>query len=149
MQSFNEIMDIAIAREKDAVQFYKDLQNLARFAPQKSVLKEFELMEVGHVRLLEGVKSRHSTAKLSQSLPEDLQISSYLAEVEITEDMTYQQILVAAMKKEERAASLYSVMRDQAEDDEIRDVFARLVAEEENHKNHFESLYDRDIQGDN
>jgi rubrerythrin len=149
MHSFDEVMDIAIAREKDAVLFYQDLQNRSRFAPQKSVLKEFELMELGHVRLLEGVKERQSIAKLSQKLPDDLQLSDYLHDVKITDDMTYQQILIAAMKKEERAAALYSVLRDQAEDAEIRDVFAQLVVEEKNHKNHFESLYDRDIQGDN
>jgi len=69
--------------------------------------------------------------------------------VKISDDMTYQEILIAAMKKEERAAALYTVMRDQSEDSEIRKVFTQLVIEEENHKNHFESLYDRDIQGDN
>ncbi|MBF9014341.1 MULTISPECIES: ferritin family protein [unclassified Oceanispirochaeta] len=149
MRSFNEIMDFAIAREKDAVQFYKDLQNRSRFASQKSVLNEFELMEVGHVRLLEGVKERQSTAKLSQTIPGDLKLSDYLHDVKISDDMTYQEILIAAMKKEERAAALYTVMRDQSEDSEIRKVFTQLVIEEENHKNHFESLYDRDIQGDN
>lgn len=149
MHSFNEVMDFAIAREKDAVLFYQDLQNRSRFAAQKSVLKEFELMEVGHVRLLEGIKERQSTAKLSQKVPADLQLSSYLHDVKASDDMSYQQILVAAMKKEERAAALYSLMRDQAEDDEIRKVFEQLTVEEENHRHHFESLYDRDIQGDN
>jgi hypothetical protein len=112
-------------------------------------LKEFELMEVGHVHLLEGVKKRHSIEKLSQSIPDNLQLADYLHDVEPDENMSYQQILVAAMKKEERAAFLYSALRDQAQDDEIRQIFDRLVTEEENHRHHFESLYDKDIQGDN
>lgn len=149
INTFDEVLDFAIKREEDAVLFYQFLQGKARFAPQKEVLKEFELMEVGHVRLLNGVKKRHSTEKLSQSLPGDLQLANYLHDVEPDENMSYQQILVAAMKKEERAASLYSALRDEAQDDEIRQVFARLVTEEENHRHHFETLYDRDIQGDN
>ncbi|MDA3955830.1 ferritin family protein [Oceanispirochaeta sp.] len=122
INTFDEVLAFAISREEDAVLFYQFLQGKARFAPQKEVLKEFELMEVGHVRLLEGVKKRHSIEKLSQTIPEDLQLSSYLHDVEPDENMSYQQILVAAMKKEERAAMLYTALRDQAEDIQIRQV---------------------------
>jgi len=149
MYTFDQVIDFAIVREKDAVAFYQFLQGKARFAPQKEVLKEFELMELGHVRLLEGVKQRQSMEKLSHSIPNDLQLSHYLHDVEPDENMSYQDILVAAMKKEERAASLYRLLRDQESDQEIKKVFDQLVTEEENHRHHFEVLYDRDIQGDN
>jgi len=149
MYTFDQVIDFAIIREKDAVAFYKFLQGKARFAPQKEVLKEFELMEVGHVRLLEGVKERHSIEKLSKTVPDDLELTNYLHDVEPDEDMSYQDILVAAMKKEERAAALYRMLRDQETDTEIKKVFDQLVTEEENHRHHFEVLYDRDIQGDN
>jgi len=149
MYTFDQVIDFAIVREKDAVAFYQFLQGKAQFAPQKEVLKEFELMELGHVRLLEGVKQRQSMGKLSHSIPNDLQLSHYLHDVEPDENMSYQDILVAAMKKEERAASLYRLLRDQESDQEIKKVFDQLVTEEENHRHHFEVLYDRDIQGDN
>jgi len=149
MYTFDQVIDFAIVREKDAVLFYQFLQGKARFAPQKEVLKEFEQMELGHVRLLEGVKERHSVEKLGRTIPDDLELSSYLHEVEPDENMSYQEILVAAIKKEERAASLYRMLRDQETDSEIKEVFNTLVTEEENHRHHFEVLYDKDIQGDN
>jgi len=149
MFRFDEVIDFAIKREQEAVQFYRDLQLMARFSPQKEVLKDFELMEEGHVRLLEGVKERHSAERLAVRIPEDLQLSSYLADTAPTAEMTYQDILIAAMKKEERSVDLYSLLRDRAGDTETRKLFDRLVAEEENHRHHFEAMYDRDIQGDN
>jgi rubrerythrin len=140
-------MDFAIAREKDAVLFYQYLQKKVRFESQKEVLREFELIEIGHVQLLERVKTQQSLDKLSRNLPEDLQLSSYLHDVEPDENMTYQQILITAMKKEERSAVLYSSLRDQSEDPDLRKIFDQLMKEEENHRHHFETLYERDIQG--
>ena len=63
--------------------------------------------------------------------------------------MTYQDILIAAIKKEKRAAELYRQLLGDATDSEARAVFEQLVTEELNHKNHFESLYERDIMKEN
>ena len=42
---FNEVIDFAVEREKEAVQFYADLQKQVKFQAQKEMLKELEDME--------------------------------------------------------------------------------------------------------
>ncbi len=56
LTSFEEIIDFAIKREKEAVKFYVDLQKISEFAVRKTLLKEFELMEHGHLNLLASEK---------------------------------------------------------------------------------------------
>ena len=43
-QEFNEILDFAVAREREAVQFYRDLQQEAKFQDHREMLKELEAM---------------------------------------------------------------------------------------------------------
>jgi rubrerythrin len=149
MTSFNDIIDFAISREKEAVKFYVDLQNLAKFAAQKNVLKEFELMEHGHVNLLNGVKKRNSAEGLKPAVAADLKLNEYLVESLPVPEMTYQDILIVAIKREERSAALYTKLNETARDSELKAVFEKLLGEELKHKNHFESLYEQDIQSDN
>ena len=147
--SFEEVIDFAISREKEAVQFYQSLQNIAKFNAQKVLLQEFENMEKGHVTLLENVLKRGGIEGLNPKAPVDLHLNEYLVPSKPAEEMTYQDILITAIKREEKSANLYSRMLDDAEDEQIRKVFSQLVTEESKHKNHFEQLYEQDIQTDN
>lgn len=147
--TFNDALDFAINREKEAVSFYQDLQAIAKFASQKELLGEFELMEVGHVTLLEGVKKNQEAARLSKPVPSDIHLDDFLVTSAPAADMTYQDILIVAIKREKKAADLYVKLKADTEDPVLLDVFGRLVVEEENHKHYFEKLYDRDIQSAN
>ena len=42
LTTFDEAIDFAIKREEEAVAFYIELQDLAKFSAQKKVLKEFQ-----------------------------------------------------------------------------------------------------------
>ncbi len=147
--TFNEALDFAISREKEAVAFYQDLQKIAKFASQKELMGEFEDMEKGHVTLLEGVKSNQEPARLSKSIPSDLHLDDFLISSPPTEDMTYQDILITAIKRERKSAALYTGLKADTDDKALIDVFGRLIVEEENHKDYFQKLYDRDIQSAN
>lgn len=147
--TFNDALDFAINREKEAVSFYQVLQSMAKFASQKELLGEFELMEVGHVTLLEGVKKNQEAARLSKPVPSDIHLDDFLVSSAPTADMTYQDILIVAIKREKKAADLYVKLKADTDDPVLLDVFGRLVTEEENHKHFFEKLYDRDIQSAN
>jgi rubrerythrin len=63
--------------------------------------------------------------------------------------MSYQQILSAAIKKEERSGDLYRDLAAAAVDGDIRMVFERLAAEESRHKHYFEELYENEVARDN
>ncbi|MBN1327384.1 MAG: ferritin family protein [Candidatus Cloacimonetes bacterium] len=148
IDKFNEIIDFAVSREKEAVEFYSDLQQKAKFSAQKMLLKEFENMEKGHIIILENIRKK-GIVNFHPKEVKDLKISDYLVEMEPTPDMNYQDILVIAMKKEEAARDLYSNMAAEFSGSDLENLFERLASEEAQHKLHFEKLYDEEILKDN
>lgn len=145
---FNGIIDFAIEREKEAVSFYQELQGMAKFEHQKEVFKEFEAMEKGHITILEGIRKKDVKDIVVPDVP-DLKISDYLVESKPADDMSYQDILITAMKKEEKAHDLYTCLADDTRDEEIKRLFSKLASEEAKHKLHFEKIYDDEILKDN
>jgi len=147
--TFAEALDFAIGREKAAVAFYDELLSLASFAAQKSTLAEFRAMEEGHVSKLENMKAG-GKLKLSAKAAVDLGLAERLALSELpVSGMTYQDILVSAIKKEERSGALYANLAASSPDAEIRDTFSLLAVEEGRHRRYFEELYDSEVARDN
>lgn len=149
-EKFNEIIDFAIDREKDAVQFYRDLQKDSSFAPNKEYYKKLEVMEQGHAQTLEEIRNNvFSKEDITIPKVENLHISDYLVEPAVDRKMTYQEILVLAMKREERAFELYSKLAEESDDADIKKLFLKLAGEEAKHKNHFEKIYDKEVLTEN
>ncbi len=143
---FNEIIDFAVEREKDAVKFYSDLQKDSAFAPNKEYYAKLETMEQGHVNALEEIRDNvFSRENISIPKVEDLHIADYLVEPDSEGKLTYQEILVLAMKREEKAYALYTKLAEKSEDDIVKKLFLKLAGEEAKHKNHFEKIYDKEI----
>jgi len=147
-EKFNEVINFAINGEKDAVKFYQELQAKVKFQAQIEMLKEFENMENGHVAILENIRNK-GFEKIEIKEVTDLHISDYIIDIVPTEDMNYQDILIIAMKKEEKANKLYTEMANNFPDTELEQIFKKLASEEANHKLHFETLYDDYILKDN
>jgi len=147
--TFAESLDLAIDRERAAVAFYDELLHLASFAAQKSTLAEFRAMEEGHVTKLTSMKAG-GKLKLSAKTVVDLGLAQSLSPSEPSAAaMTYQDILVSAIKKEERSAALYRDLAATALDTDIGETFALLAMEEGRHKRYFEELYDSEVARDN
>ncbi|MCD4795636.1 MAG: ferritin family protein [Candidatus Cloacimonetes bacterium] len=147
-ENINVIINFAIEREKEAVAFYQDLQSKASFKAQKEMLKEFEDMEKGHIVILENIRTK-SFQKIEEKRVQDLHISDYIIEVEPSENMTFQNIIILAMKKEEAAKKLYTNLAKQFSGSESGKLFERLAAEEAEHKLKFEKIYDDEILKEN
>ena len=147
-KKFNEVIDFAINGEKDAVKFYQELQAKVKFQAQIEMLKEFENMENGHVAILENIRNK-GFEKIEIKEVTDLHISDYIIDIVPTEDMNYQDILIIAMKKEEKANKLYIEMANNFPGTELEQLFRRLAAEEAEHKLKFEKLYDDEVLREN
>ena len=147
-EKFNEVINFAIAGEKEAIKFYQELQKKVKFQAQIEMLKEFEDMEKGHVLILENIRNK-GFKEIEIKEVTDLHISDYIVDVEPSEDMNYQDILIIAMKKEEKANKLYNEMANNFPDTELEQLFRRLAAEEAEHKLKFEKLYDDEILKEN
>ena len=78
-----------------------------------------------------------------------MKISNYVVDMEPAPDMTYQDIIIMAMKREEAANKLYTAMAEKVGNEEIKKLFQKLASEEAKHKLHFEKIYDKEILTDN
>ena len=148
MNTIDEILDYAIDQEQQAADFYADLAGRAEKAGMKDILLEFSAEEKRHKERLLAVKSGDRELTPEQEVL-DLKISDYLVEVEATDDISYQDALIVAMKRERAAYELYSDMAAKIPEGNLREVFVGLAREEARHKLFFESEYDERVLVDN
>lgn len=140
-KSFREMLDFAIQQEEEAVSFYTDLATRVSDASVKKTLLDFAQQERGHKVKLEQVKARGSAVS-GPTAVRDMQLSDYLVDVVPKAEMTFQEALILAMKKEKAAYRMYTDMAARAEDQEARKTFLFLAQEEAAHKLSFELEYD-------
>jgi rubrerythrin len=141
--SVDEIISFATDREKEAVEFYTTLSKKVTIAALRETFERFAQEEEKHVELLTDMGANKEKIESYEfaKIP-DLKISDYLVEEEYKEGMLMPDILKLAMKKEETAVKLYSMMADQADKEDVKKVFNILVQEESKHKFALESMYD-------
>ena len=140
-----DIIDFAIGKEKEAAAFYEDASNEETMSGAKDMLKEFAEEERKHQRLLEKFTSQGVVEGLDDYKFKwivDIKRSDYVAEMEYKKGMLYNELLMLAMKREEKALALYNEMQKNADTDEGRMLFKMLCQEEAKHKLQLETLYD-------
>jgi rubrerythrin len=148
MNTVNEILDFAIEREQQAADFYSSLAERASSAWMQEMLLGFSEEEMRHKGELKSVKVGDKLLNADQHV-QDLKISDYLVEVELTPDISLQDALIVAMKREKAAYRLYSDMAKNIDDRELKMMFLGLAQEEAKHKLYFEVQYDDQIMRDN
>ena len=79
----------------------------------------------------------------------DLKMSDYLVDVEPRPNMSYEEALVLAMKREKNAFKLYTNLAAQAPTDDLKKIFQSLAIEESKHKLRFEIEYDEVVMREN
>ena len=142
--SFDKIIEFAIAREEDAIQAYGEMSGRAKVPGLKNLLLELQSEEKNHKKLLEGInKNELMNLEIKDVL--DLKISDYLVEEPLSENVTFQDLLIFAAKKEQKAVELYTVMRDRLDQPEFIKLFDYLIEQEKNHKLKLETEYDDSV----
>lgn len=148
MQSVKEVLDFAISREQQAVDFYTRLSTIAPGKQLQELMLNYAREEQRHKDKLLAVKADGSLDN-EHKRPLDLKMTDYLVDVEETPEMTYQDALIIAMKREQVAFKLYTDMAEKIDNPELKSLFESLAREEASHKNYFESEYDDKILTDN
>ncbi len=143
--NLDEILEFAISKEKEAVQFYSRLAKEESFSGAREMFTEFAREEGRHERLLVEFKTR-GTAEAVRDYPlkwiKDIKRSDFAVEIEYRPGMAYNEILMLAMKREEKALKLYNEFLRRAEAAEAKKLFQVLCQEEAKHKLALETLYD-------
>lgn len=148
MNTVDEILDYAIDQEQQAADFYEDIAQRAETAGMKKILLDFSEEEKRHKRILQDVKTGEHELTPEQEVL-DLKISDYLVEVEESDNITYQDALIIAMKRERAAYELYSDMAAKVPESQLKEVLEGLAIEEAKHKLFFEAEYDERVLMDN
>jgi len=139
--SIDSILDFAIDNEQGAVDFYTELAKNSRNEEMEKVFTQFAKEEMGHKARLLRIKTE-GTFKVQDQKVLDLKMSDYLLDVEPRPDMTYEEALVIAMKREKNAFKLYTNLSEKAPTADLRKIFQSLAIEESKHKLRFELEYD-------
>ncbi len=146
--SINDALDFAIQLEQEAVDFYTNLADVSKNQAMREVFIQFAKEEKGHKIRLKNIK-RKEMFEFSDEKVFDLKIGDYLVDVEATNDMSYQDALILAMKNEKSAFKLYSDLAGIAPNSDLKNVFLALAQEEAKHKLRFEIEYDDNILKEN
>ncbi|MBA3028955.1 MAG: ferritin family protein [Proteobacteria bacterium] len=144
-EDMKAIIDFAIEKEKEAADFYEGVSKEESMLGAREMLREFAQEERKHQALLE----RMLTKGISESLSDykfqwikDIKRSNYVADMEYEKGMGFNEILLVAMKREEKALELYNTLQVKAENQDQKDIFKMLCQEEAKHKLALETLFD-------
>jgi rubrerythrin len=145
-ENLEEIVDFAIEKEHEAAEFYQEISdNEEDFSGSKKMFAEFAAEEQKHEKILQEFKTKGITKSLEEYQLKwitDIKRSDYLVDLDYTQGMPYNEILLLAMKREEKALKLYNEFLDQADTDEGKKLFKILCQEEAKHKLALETIYD-------
>lgn len=144
-ENLQAIVDFAIEKEIEAAEFYSDLSQKENFSGASKMFEEFAAEERKHQKLLEDFKTQGVTQSMQDYQLKwitDIKRSDYIVELEYQAGMAYNDILMLAMKREEKALKLYNDFLDQADTDEGKKLFKILCQEEAKHKLALETMYD-------
>ncbi len=142
-ESFEEILDFAITKEKEAANFYEDIAQKAPFSGAREMLAEFAEEERKHEVMLKGILSdREKLLKYRIEGILDLKRSDYMLEKEYESSMAYPEILRLAMKREDNSVKFYTELIGISLKEEVTNILKLLSQEEAKHKLKLETLYD-------
>jgi rubrerythrin len=147
-KNINDILDFAIQNEQNAVEFYNELAKTARTDDMRKTFMQFAQEEMGHKARLLKIKNE-GIFDLPTTKVADLKIADYVVRTEPKADMSYEQTLVLAMKREKAAFKLYLKLSDNAPTSELKKLFLGLAQEESRHKLRFELEYDEFVLREN
>ena len=137
----DEVLDFAVSEEEAAAAFYTALAERAEHPSIREVFEGFAREEQQHKAKLLAVKAGEAVVGAEGGVP-DLKIADYLVDVEPSPDMSYQDALIVAMKKEKKAFMLYQDLAAAAGGQKVKAVFLALAEEEAKHKLRLEITYD-------
>jgi len=146
--SIAEIIDFAIQREIDAAAGYATIAGRAATPALRELADDLRRQEESHRRLLEGL-TPEALRELGTSFVPDLHIVDALADERLSGDMSLQDMLIFAAKKEAQAVALYESLARMSAASGHERVFLFLAGQEREHKLKLEAEYEKQVLQEN
>jgi rubrerythrin len=141
--SLDEILRFAIRKEADAAAFYKMAADHSNPGVKKT-FKELAKEEEGHKKKLEGFDLK-KIEKIKLKPTKGLGMSEIMEDVPFSSDMSYAELLLMAIKNEEKSQGLYLSTEKMVTEPKLRKLLLILAQEESTHKERLEKIYDDEI----
>jgi rubrerythrin len=145
--TIEDILEFALEKEDASFRLYISAARTSVSSSAKKLFEEMAAQEANHKRFIQQL-DREKIARYKLRNVPDLKISEYLVDIPYREDMTFQEVLVYAMKCEEKAYRLYAEAETMTDDPELIKLFRMLAGEEKKHKFYLESMYDDKVLTD-
>ena len=144
--TLEQALKLAIEMENESIQIYTSAQEKVRkFPGSKELLKELVNEEKKHKnKILTVVRSPEKVREIGSlaTTIHDLKIVDWLEDVSLSPEVSYQQILIYAGKREKTTHDFYIWLAKTYQNKDIGKVFAKLAQEELKHKYLLEKEYD-------
>lgn len=144
LSNFDQVIQFAISREEDAIKGYGEMAEMAKIPGLQKLCLELQEEEKNHKKLLQDI-STEKIESLKIKEVTDLKISDYLIEEPLSPEITFQDLLIFAAKKEQKAVDLYSAMKEKVETEELKKLFEFLIQQEKSHKLKLEEEYEKHV----
>ena len=141
---FDEIIRFAVQREEEAARSYGEMIILAGSEGARKLLLELQEEEKKHKDVLLGL-SRGKLEGPAGGGVQDLKISDYLVDEPLGRDMSFQDLLIFAAKKEKKAVDLYTSLAGKAGTEDRKRLFRFLAKQELIHKLRLELEYEATV----
>ena len=138
--SIDDVLDFAINREIKAQAFYLKLADMVETPEMARVFSDLASEELEHKTKLQAVKAGQIEIDMEQV--DNLGFTEHLKDIEPHPNMSYVEMLVVGMKKEEKSRKLYTDLAKIVQKQELKEIFLKLARDEAEHKLRFEIEYD-------
>lgn len=147
MKSLKTLLKFAMAKEEEAAAFYELLAASATASNVREVFLDFSRQEQAHKKIFEGIVKKGCTLKTAKGSQAEasLQLSEHLVDVPYDPSMSYQDVLILGMKREEKSAALYRDLSRRVDDSCLAETLERMAKEEDRHKGRLEDLYEKEV----
>jgi len=149
-KTINDILKLALKKEQEAVEFYSKAATIVTNPGTRIMLKDLEREEGQHVAYLSDIQAGKAVASAgTRQLPAGMDLSSYLKSQPLSDNSTPQDVMILAMKREDKAIAFYSGQLPVVRGTGLQPLFEQLLAWEKEHKERLEAEYDQVVLKDN
>jgi len=144
--SIEAVLGRAIEIEEESVELYTALADKTKNPAVRTRLAELAEMERGHKARLEQIRAGNLNWAIRRSEAQpvtDLRLTDHLEARPIDATADYQDVLLAAAKREKMTHDFYQAMSEQVDDSAVKRLFEMLAAEELRHKHLIEGIYEQ------
>jgi len=155
LDMYRRTLTVAIKKEQDSYRFYEKAMNIVQNPGIKKFFSWLMEEEVRHESILTEFRDKVLVEKdlgreaLAIKGVHEIGLGKYLVSEDIDEDSSYQDALICAMKREEKAVALFTDLEAVTPFTNLKELYAKLREEEVKHLKRLEERYDKDILTEN